>query len=145
MDAEAAGKIAEGAGKIVGVSWLLAHHGRNYWRWWRRRQEEKRQSQMDSEKQVESAQQDEQTGRMLRDAAYQYIDFRHQIEQCERTIILRDQEIKLIKEDRDRQRDMANEYKTAAEFWFTNAQRNGKANGILEQKADSQKTDLQTE
>ncbi len=113
MDAETVGKVAEGAGKAIGVSWLMAHHVRNLLRWWK----DKRKNQKVRQTSITGAEQDEQMGRLLRGAAYQYVEFRQQIEQMERTLELRAQEIVLLTTDRDRQRDLAKEYHDAAEFW----------------------------
>lgn len=121
VDVESLGKLAEGAGKVVGITWLVGHHGRNALKTWRGRQAKKKSipalSPAATDAQIKQKEAEAEDGRLVREAVFNGIAQMQEIEDLGRQLALKDQEIRTVCRERDQLKELAEQYRISANEW----------------------------
>ena len=118
IDAQAAGHIAKAMGKGIGLVWLLGHHGKAAWKTWRQgRAKRPKPPGIDPDAQIAQKEQDEQDGRLIREAIFNQMEQAQQIENLNALVRLKEQEAAQYRELAAQYQGNANEWQSDAESW----------------------------
>ena len=113
-DPQALGHIAEAVGKGIGLAWLLGHHGKAVWKTLFAKKGPRRSLANDADAQIAQKEQDDQDGRLIREAIFNQLEQSQQIENLTAIVNLRESEVAMYK-------NLSTEFQRASNEWQADA------------------------